>query len=140
MERLSSRRGTRLAALALASLLLGGLALLEVRACPLFWATGVPCPGCGMVRGCLAVLTGQWQAAWALHPLAFVAVPVLFVEGLWLARPGLPAWRYPRWAFALAAAALVGLWTVRLAQGTHPDGIQWETGALGRTLGYVAGP
>ncbi len=41
------------------------------------WRTwlGVPCPGCGLTRACLAIMRGEFAAAWALHPWAFLLVP-----------------------------------------------------------------
>lgn len=93
-----------------------------------------------MVRACLALLAGRWAEAWALHPLAFAAVPVGALEVAWLALPRLPRWRYPRAVLALAAVALLGTWAFRLATGTHPDGLAWHRGAVARALGYVAPP
>ena len=44
--------------------------------CPFRWATGVPCPGCGMTRAYLALARLDFRAAAAYHPL-FWAVPAL---------------------------------------------------------------
>ena len=50
--------------------------------CPLRYLTGVPCPGCGMTRACVALLTAPGGikqhilTAWRYHPLAFVVVPL----------------------------------------------------------------
>lgn len=36
--------------------------------------TGLPCPGCGLTRGCAAVLEGEFYAAWMLNPFSFLFV------------------------------------------------------------------
>lgn len=40
---------------------------------------GQECWGCGMTRACLALLQGQWAAAWDLNPRAYVVLPLVFV-------------------------------------------------------------
>jgi hypothetical protein len=45
--------------------------------CPFAALTGVPCPGCGLSRAALALLSGDVAAAFHFHPLVFVALPVL---------------------------------------------------------------
>ena len=44
--------------------------------CPVLAATGVPCPGCGMTRSCVALVSGNVGEAWQLHPFAFLLVAV----------------------------------------------------------------
>jgi hypothetical protein len=41
------------------------------------WMTGLPCPGCGMTRACLHVLSGNFEEAFYYHPL-FWLVPIVF--------------------------------------------------------------
>lgn len=88
----------------------------------------VPCPGCGMTRAVALLAKGQWGQAMALHPLA----PVLTAQGLTLwAAWGLALLRdrLPRavsgwlgWGVvAVNVALLLGVWAVRLAQGTLPS-------------------
>jgi hypothetical protein len=36
--------------------------------CPFLKVTGLPCPGCGMTRSCLAMLRGNWAQVWRLNP------------------------------------------------------------------------
>lgn len=107
--------------------------MLDVRACPSWFAVGVPCPGCGLVRATIALATGQFAEAWRLHPLVFVVVPVALAEPF-------RRWRYPRAAAWAAVLVLVGTWAFRLATGTHPDGIRPDQGARARAWGYVAAP
>lgn len=45
-------------------------------ACPIALLTGLPCPGCGLTRACIAALTLHWKEAFALHPL-FLLIPVV---------------------------------------------------------------
>lgn len=73
-----ARRRVLLAALVSAALaalyagapLLGSLPVL----CPLRALTGLACPGCGITRATAALLHGRWQAAWTLHPAAYLVV------------------------------------------------------------------
>jgi hypothetical protein len=43
--------------------------------CFLYAATGLQCPGCGILRATHALLNGQWAAAWRLNPLWVLLVP-----------------------------------------------------------------
>lgn len=42
--------------------------------CPISGLFGLPCPGCGMTRSLLLLLTGKWRASIAMQPFA----------GIWL--------------------------------------------------------
>ena len=42
--------------------------LLFDRFCPMQILLGLPCPGCGMTRAFMLVLTGRFAAAWSLQP------------------------------------------------------------------------
>lgn len=35
------------------------------------------CPGCGLGRSVSLIFRGEWSAAWQMHPLGFVAIPML---------------------------------------------------------------
>jgi hypothetical protein len=83
--------------------------------CPLRALTGVPCPFCGMTTATVALVHGQWQAAAAASPLAYlVAVlvlgtaPVLVARALGLAGPPRPwsvaARRRTGWIVAVVVA------------------------------------
>ena len=39
--------------------------------CPLVIVTGFPCPGCGITRACLFVITGQFARAWNMNPFIY---------------------------------------------------------------------
>ena len=43
--------------------------------CPIKFATGACCPGCGMSRALIALLTGDVVGAWQYHPLVFLLLP-----------------------------------------------------------------
>lgn len=91
---------------------LTGLAL----PCPIRAVTGLLCPGCGVTRMCLALLRGDWGAAWDANPALLILLPVL---GLLAVRMILRYVREgrlagPRWENALcwALAALLIVWGV----------------------------
>ena len=48
--------------------------------CPFKFITGIPCPGCGMTRACLAVAKGDFPSSFYYHPLLPVVVPTVLVE------------------------------------------------------------
>lgn len=45
--------------------------------CPFRALTGLLCPGCGVTRLCLALLRGDWAAAWQANPVLLLLLPVL---------------------------------------------------------------
>ena len=67
---LGIKSGIGLAYIATVSLVVGG--------CPLRIVLGMPCPGCGLTRACRFALHGNWNAAFATHPLWWIA-PVLWI-------------------------------------------------------------
>ena len=82
--------------------------------CPVLASTGVPCPGCGMTRACVALASGDARSAWSLHPFAFLLVP-LAVAVMIAPEQVRAAWvRVPRVGRGIAIAALlaccVGRW------------------------------
>lgn len=80
--------------------------------CPIRFTTGVACPGCGMTRAWLAVLSGDVPAAFAYHPL-FWCVPL--VLGLAVSFELAPrARRACTVVMAALVAAFALVWIVRL--------------------------
>lgn len=65
--------------------------------CPFLRVTGLPCPGCGMTRSCLAILHGDWAAMWALHPFAPVFVLFWLAVGVGVLLPAGPRARFAGW-------------------------------------------
>ena len=89
--------------------------------CPVQLALGIPCPTCGMTRALRLALHGDFAAATHLHPLVWLAVPVvaalLAVEVIGYARSGaFGASRRVRGSDAVmvgTAALLFALWIAR---------------------------
>ena len=93
--------------------------------CLVYNTFGIPCPGCGMTRGFVAMGHGQFTDAWRSNPLS----PILFV-GAWayllyaallcrLGHRGYPrrlTTRARRAAYVLCFAAVAGSWTLSLAR------------------------
>lgn len=86
--------------------------------CPVKWATGLDCPGCGLLRAAHAALCGRWAEAWSFNAFLVVSLPYAF--WLVLARIARALGREPRWLRAaerrevvwayLAACAVWGVW------------------------------
>lgn len=103
-----------------AILVIAGLAalaaVLGVSLCPFATLTGLPCPGCGILRALVSLTRGDLHAAMHLHPMApFAAAFAAF--GAWSFRPGAPGSR--RRDVALSAAGtvlLVAMTTIWLAR------------------------
>jgi uncharacterized protein DUF2752 len=50
--------------------------------CPIYHATGIPCPGCGLSRAIILLLHGDWQASLHLHvfaPIVLLAISVFAI-------------------------------------------------------------
>ena len=91
--------------------------------CAFHWATGCPCPGCGLTRSVLALLRGHFTESVMLHPFG---PPLLLVLAIALiaalipqhARDRLVAWLArveSRTAlFPAAVIALLLVWALRI--------------------------
>jgi Protein of unknown function (DUF2752) len=80
--------------------------------CPLYWLTGLHCPGCGTQRALHALLHGRWQQAASHNLLAALYVPVLAFGGLERLRAELSGRPWFGWltvALVLAFAVLRNL-------------------------------
>ncbi len=112
--------------------------------CGLRRLTGVPCPGCGMTRGMVALVRGEGRRAVVFHPLSPILAAALLAflgRSAYMAITGRSAWAWlPRavpWLLGGSVAALVGLWVWRLwsmaADGSL--GVLWRASPLGRLFG-----
>ena len=108
-KRVTSRGRQFLTAVAIFGTLIAFLQVTGVY-CPIRFATGVCCPGCGLTRAWLSLLAGQPAEAVAYHPL-FWTVPL----AVWC------AWKDPTLSrqgskvlVGVLTAAFVTLWVVRL--------------------------
>lgn len=85
--------------------------------CPIKFATGISCPGCGMTRACLSLLGGDPARALYYHPLVWL-LPIILA--LYLLRA-----RLPRWAVKYVPAAVgvlfCAVYLIRLLSGCAPD-------------------
>ena len=60
--------------------------------CPIKQFTGLPCPGCGLTRGCLSLMRLDFSSAVHWHPLCFIVPPVGLMYVLKDTRPGRRFW------------------------------------------------
>ena len=109
---------------ALPPLLIGAavaLVMLGGWRCPIDLAFGIPCPTCGITRATRLVLHGDFAAATHLHPLVWLAVPVV---ALLLSVETIGYVRTEKWGSSTrmrgsnilmlgTAAALFALWVAR---------------------------
>lgn len=96
--------------------------------CAFQGVAGVPCPGCGLTRSCIALTHGNLAGSWHYNPAGMILIPLLAVQipyrwwQLTRIRRGLPEATLPLAApLALGglAAMLLGQWALRLA------GVNW---------------
>lgn len=86
--------------------------------CPLYYWTGLYCPGCGSLRAIHHLLHGDLRAAWAMNPMTCLLLPfvgyALVSEALahWRGR-GLPQPFLPASAIRVLCAAIVLFGIVR---------------------------
>ena len=103
-------------------------------ACPLYAFTGLYCPGCGSTRALHYLLHGDLYAAFAMNPLAILALPFLVygsvsylslqVRGRYLPRVFIPG----RWIWALGV--LIVLYAVARNIPTYPFNLLAPGGLL----------
>jgi hypothetical protein len=93
--------------------------------CPFAMTTGHACPLCGGTRAASALVRGDIQSAWALHPMVFVVVPLALFG--WIAWLGVskgwwapPSNRLTNRFALVVGIAFFGVWLVRAFTGTLP--------------------
>ncbi len=83
--------------------------------CPIKFVSGISCPGCGMSRACLSLLSLDFSAAFHYHPLFWIVplFPVLYI----LREAG----KFPKKAYDTCIIAIcvlfLGVWLVRMLAG-----------------------
>lgn len=91
--------------------------------CPLKSFAGVPCPGCGLTRGVVALLRGEWRESLAAHafaPLLVLALAAVVASALLPGRQREALHRFVERAerrtraSVVLAAALLLYWSVRM--------------------------
>lgn len=106
--------------------------LLFGEVCPLKLLAGYPCPGCGLTRGCMAILTLHWRESLVYHPAAvlWVAVILYFL----IKRYGLGG-RVGIAPFAVVAVMTMGIYVWRMvAQFPGEGAMEYFEGNLWRYL------
>ena len=102
---------------------LGALMLAGVPLCPFALVTRHPCPGCGLGRATLAMLSGDFGEAVHVHPLAPILVPIVgcflgynalvyVTRGRWGAADAIGG-RVVTWGGGGALALMIALWIAR---------------------------
>ena len=84
--------------------------------CPLKYLTGISCPGCGMTRALISLLTGHFRQAMHYHPLVLLVIPGVIV---YFFRKKIPV----KLRYVLLAAAAVLLFAVYFIRLSRPDEI-----------------
>lgn len=84
--------------------------------CPFYMATGLLCPGCGVSRVCLALLRGDWEAAWRANPALVLLGPILAVllglrafRYVKTGKSGTPAWESRSWTVLALLLVVYGV-------------------------------
>ena len=139
-------RGKRVVIVLVLGLALGFFLWADSSLCVVKNTVGLPCPGCGLSRATLAMLTGDWSAMWAYHPLAPIISPLVigFVvfglsRALGFRQCAIPLPKsLPLFWWILGSTILV-LWLGRLLGyfGGHPDSFDPWNSQPGRLLHWL---
>jgi hypothetical protein len=104
-----------------------GVVWLGAPICPTALFFGVPCPGCGLTRATLALLSGDFAAAFRFHPLAPLLAPLFagamgaalvdYVRGPGAARTRASFWstRAGMVTAVVLLLSVLGVWALRFA-------------------------
>ena len=92
--------------------------------CPMMIVLHLPCPGCGMTRALVMVLTGRLKEAWELQPLIYgwILLAVLFAVNRYVLD------RKPAILTGLLIALLLGIlffYVYRIGTGFPPE-LRWQ--------------
>lgn len=81
--------------------------------CPSVIFTGFPCPGCGMTRAFLFLLTGQFARAWNINPMIYGFAVFAVYAGIqrYLLGKKVKGWKT---ILVVLVAALIGVYIYRM--------------------------
>lgn len=97
--------------------------------CQLKELTGMPCPGCGMTRAVLCLLSLDFSGAFAWHPLVFYPPLVAFL--LWLQFGRAKSVRMPGWLWGLLLSVFLLVYALRMAlYFPHTPPMDYDAGAF----------
>lgn len=90
--------------------------------CPVRLFTGLPCPGCGITRAAVFLMTCRWQQAWQMNPVVFpvVAAALYFAVNRYLLDKEAKGMK---WLIAVIAVLLVAVYVghmIRYFPGREP--------------------
>ncbi|WP_237579104.1 DUF2752 domain-containing protein [Candidatus Enterococcus willemsii] len=98
--------------------------------CLFRWITGIPCPGCGMTRSFLHLLSGQIDEAFYYHPL-FWLVPILFGIVLLRKQPIIQKVYASKAFWTAMLVVILGVYSYRMVQFfPHQVPLDFEEKAL----------
>jgi len=129
-------------------LLAFGVLHFELWRCPVAELLRVPCPGCGMTRAALALISGDVAGALRLQPLSPAVVPIavafaahelLAYVRFGRARPERLRGRWSKRALAALVALLIGVWIARFF-GAFGGPVRVSSHLLGRAAERPAAP
>lgn len=83
--------------------------------CPIVLFTGFPCPGCGITRAAVLLLTGRWPQAWRMNPVIFPIIIAILYFGINRYFLGRKA-RGMKWIVVGIAVLLVIVYILRMGQ------------------------
>lgn len=109
MKQLDKKKLKEYSTLALTVLLVIALMYVSGIGCPIRYMTGIPCPGCGMTRAAVALVTLDFAQALYYHPMIF-ALPVFAVLFLWARYKG----KSGNWILGFACVCLIVTYLIRI--------------------------
>ncbi len=116
-------------------LIWGGLSLLLRAFCPMVVLFGLPCPGCGITRAALQLLTFHPLKAWDYNPSLYLWIILVLAAAYrryWQARP-LRALR-PLLLFVLLSTIAIFVYRMYRSFPEHPPLIYREGNVLSRLV------
>ncbi|MBE6376788.1 MAG: DUF2752 domain-containing protein [Lentisphaerae bacterium] len=103
----------------------------ETSICPVKAVTGLPCPGCGLTTAGMALLRGDWQAAYQANAMIFAFPPVAAIFIISLIWRNKKFSRFANIIYLIAALGLAGYFVYRLIcffpHGPYPMEVTYNT-------------